>query len=109
MQTALVNEIFTASLRLNRLIENLLNISRIESGHISARLDWYDVNDLLNKVADDLKDELKPFTLIVNVLEEMPLVKMDFGLMEQVLYNLVINSTQYAPPASESWVQERRP
>ena len=101
MQTALVNEIFTASLRLNRLIENLLNISRIESGHISARLDWYDVNDLLNKVADDLKDELKPFTLIVNVLEEMPLVKMDFGLMEQVLYNLVINSTQYAPPASE--------
>ncbi len=101
MQTALVNEIFTASLRLNRLIENLLNISRIESGHISARLDWYDVNDLLNKVADDLKDELKPFTLIVNVPEEMPLVKIDFGLMEQVLYNLLINSTQYAPPASE--------
>ena len=101
MQSALVNEIFTASLRLNRLIENLLNISRIESGHISARLDWYDVNDLVNKVADDLKDELKPFTLNVNVPEEMPLVKIDFGLMEQVLYNLLINSTQYAPPASE--------
>ena len=101
MRSALVNEIFTASLRLNRLIENLLNISRIESGHISARLDWYDVNDLVNKVADDLKDELKPFTLNVNVPEEMPLVKIDFGLMEQVLYNLLINSTQYAPPASE--------
>ncbi len=101
MQTALVNEIFTASLRLNRLIENLLNISRLESGHISARLDWYDVNDLVNKVADDLKDELKPFSLKVDVPEEMPLVKIDFGLMEQVLYNLLINSTQYAPPTSE--------
>jgi K+-sensing histidine kinase KdpD len=49
MQQALCNEIFTASLRLNRLIENLLNISRLESGHISARLDWYDMNDLVNK------------------------------------------------------------
>jgi K+-sensing histidine kinase KdpD len=100
-QQALSNEIFTASLRLNRLIENLLNISRLESGHISARLDWYDINDLVNKVADDLKDELKPFTLKIDVQDEMPFVKIDFGLMEQVLYNLLLNATQYAPPASE--------
>jgi K+-sensing histidine kinase KdpD len=52
-------------------------------------------------VADDLKDELKPFTLKATVQEEMPLVKLDFGLMEQVLYNLLVNSTQYAPPASD--------
>jgi K+-sensing histidine kinase KdpD len=101
MQYALCNEIFTASLRLNRLIGNLLNISRLESGHISARLDWYDMNDLVNKVADDLADELKPFTLKATVQEDLPLVKIDFGLMEQVLYNLLINSTQYAPPASD--------
>ncbi len=101
MQSALSNEIFTASLRLNRLIENLLNISRLESGHISARLDWYDINDLVNKVADDLMEELKPFTLKINVQHDMPPVKIDFGLMEQVLYNLLINTTQYAPPTSE--------
>lgn len=101
MQSALSNEIFTASLRLNRLIENLLNISRLESGHIKARLNWCDVNDLINKVADDLKDELKPFSLKVSVQEDMPLVKIDFGLMEQVLYNLLLNATQYALPTSE--------
>jgi two-component system sensor histidine kinase KdpD len=100
-QQALSNEIFTASLRLNRLIENLLNISRLESGHISARLDWYDINDLVNKVADDLKDEMKPFTLVVDIQDEMPFIKIDFGLMEQVLYNLLLNATQHAPPASE--------
>ncbi|MBP7503861.1 MAG: DUF4118 domain-containing protein [Prolixibacteraceae bacterium] len=101
MQTALSREIFTASLRLNRLIENLLNMSRIESGHITPRTNWHDINDLINKVAGDLADELKPFSLKVEIVEEMPLVKMDFGLMEQVLYNLVYNATQYAPPASE--------
>jgi K+-sensing histidine kinase KdpD len=97
---ALYQEIFTASLRLNRLIENLLNISRLESGHISIRLDWYDVNDLINKVTDELKDELKPFFVNITIPDEMPPVKIDFGLMEHVLYNLLFNATQYAPGAS---------
>lgn len=100
VQTALFNEIFTASLRLNRLIENLLNMSRLESGQISVRLDWYDMNDLVNKVTENLKDELKPFSLHVSIPEEMPLVKIDHGLLEQALYNLVFNASQYAPVAS---------
>jgi K+-sensing histidine kinase KdpD len=100
VQTALYNEIFTASLRLNRLIENLLNMSRLESGRISVRLDWYDVNDLVNKVTEDLKDEIKPFNLLVSFPEDMPLVKIDFGLMEQVLYNLLFNSCEHAPVSS---------
>lgn len=107
VRTALSQEIFTASLRLNRLIENLLNISRIESGHISPRLDWYDLNDLVNKVAADLGDELKPFDFRVSIPEGMPLVKMDFGLMEQVLYNLIYNAIQYAPGASAIGVSGR--
>jgi len=101
VQSALFNEIFTASLRLNRLIENLLNMSRLESGQISVRLDWYDMNDLANKVAEDLKDELKPYSLVVSIPDDMPLVKIDYGLLEQALYNLIYNATQYAPVASE--------
>lgn len=100
IKAALFNEIFTASLRLNRLIENLLNMSRLESGQLSVRLDWYDINDLVNKVAEDLREELKAFTLKVSVPEDMPLVKVDFGLLEQTLYNLVFNSAQYVPAGS---------
>lgn len=100
VRSALFNEIFTASLRLNRLIENLLNMSRLESGQISLRLDWHDMNDLVNKVAQDLTDELKPYSLVVNIPEDMPLVRIDYGLLEQVLYNLVFNASQYAPVAS---------
>ncbi len=96
-QKALFTEIFTASLRLNRLIENLLNMSRLESGRITVRLDWYDINDLFNKVSQDLNDELKPFNVKINLQEDMPLVKIDFGLMEQVLYNLLFNACQHAP------------
>ncbi len=101
VQTELCREIFTASLRLNRLIENLLNMSRLESGHFSVRLDWYDLIDLINKVTKDLSDELKQFHLKVEIDDDMPPVKIDFGLMEQVLYNLLINSAQYSPISTE--------
>jgi two-component system, OmpR family, sensor histidine kinase KdpD len=93
----LYSEIFTASERLNRLIENLLNISRLESGRISPKVDWLDVHDLLNKVAGSLAGELRQFKLQTVIPEDTPLVRLDFGLMEQVLHNLVYNAVQYSP------------
>lgn len=93
----LYTEINTASVRLNRLIENLLNMSRLESGRIQLHPDWCDLHDLINKVADNLKQELSLFELDIEIPATMPLVYIDFGLMEQVLHNLVINATQYAP------------
>ena len=89
-------EIFKASKRLNRLIENLLNMSRLESGRITPRFDWCDIHDLINKVIESLQDELKLFSLHIVIPDNMPFVKIDFGLMEQVLYNLIYNATQYA-------------
>lgn len=105
VQSELFTEILTASLRLNRLIENLLNMSRLESGRISVRLDWYDINDLFHKVSEELANELKPFSFKIIVPEYMPLVKIDFGLMEQVLYNLLVNSIQHTPALFEIILQ----
>ena len=99
-RTELLNEIFKASARLNHLIENVLNMSRLESGKISVRLDWCDINDLVNKVMQVLKEELKQFDFISSIPYEMPLVRLDFGLMEQVIYNLLLNSCQYSPVRS---------
>jgi two-component system, OmpR family, sensor histidine kinase KdpD len=93
----LIREILTASERLNRLIENLLNMSRLESGRVASNKDWIDVHDLLNKVTESLGSELEHFNLETVVQEDIPLVRLDFGLMEQVLYNLVINAIQYSP------------
>ncbi|MDD4157140.1 MAG: DUF4118 domain-containing protein [Candidatus Cloacimonetes bacterium] len=101
IKNELYNEIFSASLRLNRLIENLLNMSRLETGRIKPRIDWYDINDVLTKVSSDLKDELKSYNLKIKVPKNIPLVKIDFGLIEQVLYNIVYNSLQYCDSGTE--------
>jgi two-component system, OmpR family, sensor histidine kinase KdpD len=96
----LYGEINTASVRLNRLIENLLNMSRLESGRITPRPDWCDVHDLANKVSDNLKQELELFKLSVIIPSDMPLVYLDFGLIEQVIHNLILNATQHSPTGS---------
>ena len=93
-------EIFKASQRLNRLIENLLNMSRLESGRIKPHPDWCDIHDIINKVEENLREELKPFNLEVVIPKDMPFVKIDFGLIEQVLYNIIHNATQYAFPST---------
>lgn len=96
----LYQEINTAALRLNRLIENLLNMSRLDSGRLTPRIDWCDLHDLINKVTQTLTLELKPFGLHCILADDMPLVRLDFGLMEQVLHNLLLNATQHATEGS---------
>jgi len=76
-QGILAGEIRTAAFRLNRLVENLLDMTRIESGGLKVLKDWCDIRDLINGVTTDLEGELSEHTAIVSVAEDMPLVKLD--------------------------------
>ena len=95
-QEKLYSEIAKASTRLNQLVENLQNISRIETGKITPNLQWCDMNELFSSVTDRLKKDLQDYKLDVVVPATMPLVKLDFGLMKQALCNLVYNSCEYS-------------
>ena len=93
----LINEISVASIRLNQQVENLLNMSRIESGVFHIKKDWCDINELIYKTLQRLEPNLQRYRLAVEVPEQLPLFKLDFGFMEQVIYNLIINVTQHTP------------
>lgn len=96
----LVAEISQASLRLNKQVENLLNMSRLESGFIQSKKDWCDVHELIYSVINQLDDVLKSHVVKVNFAKGLPLFKLDFGLMQQVLNNLVGNALSYTPAGS---------
>jgi two-component system sensor histidine kinase KdpD len=100
IQKELYSEINIASIRLNRLVENLLNMSRLESGRITPHPDWCDAQDLVNSVSESLKNELESFTFKTHIPIDLPLIYVDFGLMEQVLHNLILNATQHSPKGS---------
>jgi two-component system sensor histidine kinase KdpD len=97
VQAALLQEIQEATRRLNRLVGNLLSIARLESGHIKPNMEWCDAGDLINTVVKSLANELAGHEVVVSVPPNLPLVKMDFVLMEQVLGNLLLNAVAYTP------------
>jgi len=96
-KSELLGEISKASLRLNRQVENLLNMSRIESGVVKPKMDWVDVNELVHDVVNRLKEFNAEHPVNVQVREGLPLFKLDYGLMEAALYNLVYNAVLYIP------------
>lgn len=96
-KTELINEISTASLRLNQQVENLLNMSRLESGIIRLKKDWCEINELVYAVVKKLDGTTNHHLLKISVADDLPLFKLDFGLMEQVLYNILFNAIQYTP------------
>ncbi|HVX50215.1 MAG TPA: ATP-binding protein [Chitinophagaceae bacterium] len=96
-QQNLLLEISIASLRLNRQVENLLNMSRLESGFIEPKKDWCDMNELVYDVLKHLDEQLKSHSIQIDIDENLSLFKLDYGLMEQVLHNLIYNAVQYTP------------
>lgn len=96
-RTELISEISKASLRLNRQVGNLLNMSRLESGFLQPKTDWCDVNELIYDVVNQLKDILQNKPVEIKIKENIPLVKLDYGLLEQVLLNLIHNAAIYIP------------
>ena len=93
----LVAEISKAGLRLNRQVDNLLNMSRLESGAIVLRKDWCDINEFVYDTVNRLSDNLKNHKIKIIIPEDLPLFKIDAVLLEQVLSNLISNATLYTP------------
>jgi two-component system sensor histidine kinase KdpD len=96
-RTLLMSDIHAAARRLNRLVKNLLDMTRLESGMLKLNLEWCDAGDLVNVVLRNLKNELASHLVRLEHAPELPLVRMDFVLMEQALANILLNAAQHTP------------
>ena len=104
---ALASEIQTSASRLNRLVANLLDMTRLESGRVKARLEWCDVRDLVSVALRKTEKDLARHEVTVALASDLPLVKLDAVLMEQVLVNLLVNAACYTPPATRVEIAAR--
>jgi two-component system, OmpR family, sensor histidine kinase KdpD len=107
LENKMVAEIQEASARLNRLFGNLLDVTRLESGHVRPKLDWYDVGDLVQTTVRLLEHELAGREIKIEVEEKIPLARLDFTLMQQALSNLLLNVAVHTPPGSPILLQVR--
>jgi two-component system sensor histidine kinase KdpD len=90
-------EMRTATRRLQRLVNNLLDQARLESGALRPKLDWSNPADVVNAAINHLRDHLCSHRLEVTVQPELPPVRMDAALMEHVLSNLLLNAILHTP------------
>jgi K+-sensing histidine kinase KdpD len=92
-------EIRTAVMRLQRIVESFLEMTRMESGVLTAQKDWCDPGDVLQSAQEPLTEELQRHPLQITA-DDLPLLKLDGRLLAQALTNVLHNATVYAPPDS---------
>jgi two-component system sensor histidine kinase KdpD len=95
---AFLTDIDAEADRLSRLVSNLLDLSRIESGALEPRLEWEDPAELLLRVQHRLAPRVQPHALGVEFDGDLPAIRVDAVQIEQVLTNLIENAAKYAPP-----------
>jgi two-component system sensor histidine kinase KdpD len=90
---------------LNRFIGNLLDMTRLETGAIAPRTELVDLSDIIGSALKRASKVLSSHRVQLEVAADLPMLRLDPVLFEQVLFNLLDNATKYAPPDTEIRLQ----
>jgi two-component system sensor histidine kinase KdpD len=96
-QDELVRTIQDESERLNRFISNLLDMTRLESGAITPGREFADLTDVIGSALRRASNVLSLHRVQLEIAPDLPMLKLDSVLFEQVLFNLLDNAAKYAP------------
>ncbi|MEO6458351.1 MAG: ATP-binding protein [Chloroflexia bacterium] len=103
-----LEDIYDEARRLNRLVGNLLDMSRIEGGALHPEIAWYTIGEVIESVVQRLEPLFTNHTLSVQIDEAIPLLQFDFTHIDQVLSNLMENALNYTPPGTSISVKARQ-
>lgn len=94
--------------RLNRFVGNLLDVTRLESGALRLHREWVEIEEVIGVASARLARSLSQHRLTVDIQPGLPMLRLDFVLIEQVLVNLLDNAAKYSPPGTTIRLSARR-
>jgi len=97
----LLTTIVEESRRLARLLDNLLEMSKLESGSAAPNMQWHVLEELIGAALARTRHELTHHRVETDIPTDLPLIRVDGILLEQVLINLLENAARYTPPGSQ--------
>lgn len=92
---------------LNRLVGNLLDMTRLEAGVITLQRDWQSTEEIVGAALHRLTARLKDHPIATRLAADLPLTYVDGMLIQQVLVNLLENAAKYSPPKSPIEISAR--
>lgn len=107
-RSELVSTILEESERLNRFVGNLLDMTRLESGAITPKLEWIDLSEIVATALRRVGKMVSHHSVKVNISAELPMLHLDFILFEQVMVNLLDNAAKYAESGSLIEIRARQ-
>ncbi|HEX4335526.1 MAG TPA: sensor histidine kinase KdpD [Polyangiaceae bacterium] len=93
--------------RLERLVTNLLDMTRIESGAVKVKREWVPLEELVVSALARLEPKLDHRQITTELPDDLPLISVDPVLFEQVFLNLFENASKYTPPGSPLEIRAR--
>lgn len=95
---ALLDSILEEAERLDRFVQNLLDMTRISYSGLHVKPDWHELRELIYRAQHRLKRQMRDHPVDVQIADSVPLLWVDAMLIEQVLVNLFDNAAKFSPP-----------
>lgn len=89
--------VFQSSMRMRGLVENILDMARLQSGPIHLRHEWQALEEVLGATLEDMRPWLAGRQIVSSVPADLPLLRFDPVLIQRVLVNLIENAVKYTP------------
>jgi two-component system sensor histidine kinase KdpD len=96
----LLSTIHEEAERLNRLVRNLLDMTRLDAGALKMNKEFQPLEEVVGSALNRMEDRLVGREVTTTLPDDLPLVPLDSVLIEQVLINLLENATKYTPPGT---------
>lgn len=101
----LLETAFQESERLNQLVGNLLDMTRMEAGALKISRKPCELRDLLGASLEQLRDRIGSRNIKIDVPKDFPEVAIDFSFMMKVFFNLIDNALKYSPPDASIFIK----
>ena len=97
----LLETVKNSATRMERVVANLLDTARLESGMLQLKIDWCDVEDIVGTAIRRMGETTHNHILRTRIAPDLPLLRADCVLLEHVVVNLLDNASKYSPPGTE--------